>query len=345
MGGDVAELELFEHHLGAVRERSRLTAALELWRFEPTPGRSVLVAVGRETRSPVALAAIDVDMGRDPLAALQNGFISAFEAAEGASWVDRPPAGMLFDGFHLLPPTVLHEIARRELPAMPWLVFGYQEEAEYVEEHGPAALMHLFEAQRLDPLSSEREAANTFVSPEDAARMAGASAGADRGNYKVQQQRGEVRIERRRAGIGRAPTRTTVAAVPSAPPPEPVTSPPPRPAPPRRAASTSGPKVGGRGSGRRRFDLDEAPREAAPAPTPVRRPAKRPPPDPVKAKAERVAALKAAAAEARERAKNRKASERPAASEKPSIPRPDLSRAVRAASRRRGRRTPTPGSS
>lgn len=353
-------LELAERHLGRRTATTRLTERLEGWRFEPIPGRSVLLghASGRLTD----VVAGDAGLGPDKAAALEHGLVAAHESAGPDRWLARRLGGLEFDGLLRLPPLLFHPEARAALPNLSWLVFAFEEEAEYAARHGPEALLHLLEAQRLDPLDLGRNPANTLVSPEDAARLSGAvdaSGRSSRRGYKVEQQRGEVRIQRRRSALGRSGSEVAGRAAPEVSPRSgaeardrrPSSDPAPRPVtrrePPRgphagrapsRAGSTRAP------GGRKRFELDAPPPDPAqPEPPSPRRRKAEATEDPAEAKARRVAELKKTATEARVRAKARARGEapQPPTSPTPAVPsKPEPNRAVRAAARRRGRQGP-----
>ena len=185
-----------------------------------------------------------------------------------------------------------------------WLLPIYAPEAEYSLQQGPEALMMLFTAQQLDLTDPDRPPADTQMSPEQAAEIAQRLA-----------NDASARAPRRQQPSGRS---TNEAKAPSASP-SPRAAPrrgpsrgPARPRPntvrPRRPGSRQKPEEDDI-----RFDLskDGAPirnrpvktkRSTDPKPPPPPPP---PPEEPKLTKAERVAALKKAAREARARAKAR----------------------------------------
>lgn len=330
---------------------------LVILRFEPMAGMLVLVTAGAalDAGRREALLVLPAEP-EQPVLGAACAALAAFAEAQALGPVGAgfTPAPDVFDGFDfdavlLMPPQPFADgLARLELPDGPvlldWLVPGYEEELAYLREHGPRALGNLLSAQRLDPQDFSRGPASTLVSPEDAAQMSGADSD-DRG-YRVEQVRGGVRIERRRRKIGQgeaAPRPPAPAARPMPEPdPEPSPSPSRRPPPARRSPVRSA-RSGRRE--RKRFDINGGEASSAPATTPVAEAAPAapaPPLDPAEAKRQRVEALKAKAIEARERAEARKRGEvePTTTAEGAPVSRPEQSRAVLAAERRRGRAGP-----
>lgn len=357
-----APFDALDAHLATYlgRETGRATlqdgaGALELLRFEPMAGVLVLVTAGAARAAPrrEALLTLHADPPEPVLGAACGALAAYAEALERGTLAGGfAPDPDVLEGFDLdtlliLPPTSFAAgLARVELPELgwvelDWLVPGYDEELTYLRAHGSTALTHLFNAQRLDLQDFHRGPASTLVTPEDAATLSGADSG-ERG-YRVEQVRGGVRIERRRRKIGQTTSRERPSAA-LEPAPEPKSTPAPSRAPPSRGRPASAaPRRAGR-PGRKRFDLGpeltSTPVEPE-APTPSGPPS--PPVDPEEAKRQRLAELKTKALEARARAEARRRGEaEPEAPADPEAqrPRPEETRAVRAAERRRGRAPP-----
>ncbi|MEL6184357.1 MAG: suppressor of fused domain protein [Myxococcota bacterium] len=318
--------------------------AVELRRYEPVPGILVLAtfgvsALGLEPRE--AVLSLPADPPEDILAAACRlcGAWAEHMLTEPDPTDLPAEAGGDFESVLVLPPVSFTEgLAQLRTPApwpplqVVWLVPGFREEAEYRRSHGTEALLNLLRAQRLDPADFGRGPASTLVTPEDAARLAGADQG--RAGYKVEQQRGGIRIERRRKRIGRsdeAPGRVALPAQPSPP------------------TSTGAHRPTGRSPakptrpGRARFDLDgSAPARPGPSrarTVPDKAPSPPPPQEsPEEAKRRKIETLKANARAARARAEARARGEAPEAKVPPvPSPAPEQTRSVTAAERRRRR--------
>ncbi len=349
-------------YLGPAAGVARLGTSVgpvDLLRFRPVPGslvlatRGVSVTAGRE-----ALMALADGLAEEDLAASCSALGRFAESESSGAGSTFPAPAELRDRFDcvlVLPPLAFAEpLAELARPGgavrFVWLVPGFEEEAQYAAEHGPAALCALLEAQRLDPSDLGRAPATTLVAPEDLQRFAGRNTA-----YKVEHLRGTVRIERRRPRIGQpkpvgppateepknAPTDGRIGE-PSAGGTGPMVRPPGPPRAPASAPRGGGvrPAPGRPAPGEVRFSVSAAPKPERPAPTPQRRAASV---DPAEAKRARIAELKTKAIEARERARARARGELPPPTwpERPVEKVAERNRAVLAAERRRGRLRPS----
>lgn len=341
----------YQVHLGPPRGDApweTTEGPIGLRRFEPVPGTLVLATVGVSQIHGNAPEAVLSMHGQPPEATLVRAcqILGAFAEQSTPDLARYPLAleGVDFETVLVLPPLPFTEgLARLRQPApMPpleirWLLPAFDDEAEYAHEHGPEALLNLLRAQRLDAADFSRAPASTLVTPEDAARMAGASgADADK-SYKAEQVRGGIRIERKRRKIGRS-TAATNPPGPMVSPPPPTPKAAPKPPPPRSRPARRATEVG-RKPGRKQFELGRPP----PPPTPTQpavRTAPAAPEDPADAKRKRVEALRAKVREARVRAEARARGDAVEAAPAPTpAPNPaDKARSVQAAERRRGRR-------
>lgn len=349
----------YETYLGPARglaEWSLSRGRIELRRYEPVPGVLVLSTFGVSTlQSPPreAVLSLPADPPESILASachMCGAWAERSLAVAEPRCIDGEGLGDTdFDVLLALPPTGFTEgLATLQAPSTPlplvvrWLVPAYREEAEYREAHGPAALLDLLRAQRLDPTDFSRGPASTLITPEDAARLAGTEGPAS--GYKVEHNRGGIRIERRRKRIGRpeeATARIPIAPRDAAPPLSRAAQPSPKPhlAPERNAAGASR-------SPRARFELDGPAMSPPSGPSQSSRPASvpRPPPlaeSPEAAKRRRIEALKAKARAARVRAEARARGEAPEVEAETALPpaKPELPRkqSLAAAERRRRR--------
>lgn len=354
-----------EANLGPSTGFARIDTAagtIELRKYEPVPGSLVLGSLGVGPMGPLrreAVISLPGDPPEDVLAAACSALGDFAEKCAkhpiraGDAFIPPPEVleGLPVDAVLVLPPVAFTEsLGACTLPDGPvelvWLVPGYRAEADYLRQHGPNVLLHLLRAQRLDPAFLDRPAASTFLAPEDALRMGGAAEGGER-SYRVEQSRGAVKVERRKKPIGREPPRAQPRREP--PPSAEVRGQSPEPAPPARArprpAARPRPEPAGRFKDVKRFDLGAAAKAAPEAPPPPKpkKPERRLSPE--EAKKARIAALREKAKEARSRYAARlegTAEPTVVAPAAKNGPAPRESRAVRAASRRRGRR---PGAS